>query len=287
MLIGCGQVSWQGVEEKQVLREVAEAGYDGAPPRLEPPRPAAEVLTCYQSHGLRPAPCYFNAPLWERHRRAAIVAAARRAARFMREVGCTVMYVAAGGAYQAASGMTRLEAAAKVGPDDGLTDSEFQALAETLNALGEASLEEGVRSCFHPHVGQVIESEPEIERLLAATDPALVFLGPDTGHLAWAGVEPVAFCQRHVDRIRTLHLKDIDEGVRRRGSAAGWDYRTFAGNGIFTELGDGCVDFPRLLSVLDEARFDGWLIVETDVPRAPTAFESAARSRRYLRSLGV
>lgn len=287
MRIGCGQIAWRGVPEKDVLREVAQAGYDGAPPRLEPPRPAAEVLECYRSHGLRPAPCYFSASLWENHRRAEIVAAARRAACFTREVGGTEMYVAAGGPYHAASGRTRLAAAARVGPNDGLTGSEFQALTETLNALGAATLEEGVRSCFHPHVGQVIESEPEIERLLAATDPALVYLGPDTGHLAWAGLEPVAFCRRHADRIRTLHLKDIDAEARRQGMAAGWDYSTFAENGIFAELGDGCVDFPHLLSVLREARFDGWLIVETDVPRAPTAFESAGISRSYLRSLGV
>jgi inosose dehydratase len=287
MLVGCGQVGWRRTPEEQVLREVAAAGYDGAPPKLDPPRAAADVVDLYRRHGLRPAPPYFSTPMWEVGRRRATVESARRAARFAREMGCSEMYVAAGGGYRAPAGRSRQQAAATVAPADGLTDREFAVLAETLSDVGRVCLSEGVEACFHQHVGQVVETESELSRLLAATDPGLVFLGPDTGHLAWAGCDPVAFCRRHLDRIRTLHLKDVDCEVRRRGVDAGWDYRSFAANGIFAELGQGCVDFARLLDLLRGHGFDGWLIVETDVPRAPTPAASALHSRRYLRGLGV
>lgn len=287
MLVGCGQISWRRTPEEQVLREVAAAGYDGAPPKLDPPRAAAAVVDLYRRHGLQPAPPYFDAPMWDVKRRLATIESARRAARFARGIGCSEMYVAAGGGYQASEGRSRQQAAAKVAPNDGLTDWEFAALAETLNEVGKVSLAEGVHACFHQHVGQVIETESELSRLLAATEPGLVFLGPDTGHLAWAGYDPVAFCAQHVDRIRSLHLKDIDCDVRRRGVDADWDYQSFAANGIFTELGQGCVDFPQLLELLYRHGFAGWLIVETDVPRTPTPAASALHSRRYLHSIGI
>jgi inosose dehydratase len=284
--IGCGQITWQGVPESVVLEDIASAGYEGAPPRLGTDRSATETLDLYHRHGLRPAPCYFSAPLWREDLTDGIVADARRAARFVRELGLREMYVAAGGDYVARSGRTRGQAAAHVQADDGLLEEEFGAAAAALDAVGRASLEEGVRSCFHNHVGTVIETGEEIERLLRRTDPGHIFLGPDTGHLAWAGVDVVDFCRRHAGRIKTMHLKDIDGGVRRHGVAAGWDYDTFAGQGIFAELGEGCVDFPTLLQVLDDTGFSGWLIVETDVTRKATALESARVGRDYLRGLG-
>ena len=90
--------------------------------------------------------------------------------------------------YVAASGKNRKQVAGHVGPEDGLTEVEFRQFAETLNQVGEVTLREGVRSCLHNHVGSVIETGEEVERLMEMVDPALVFLGPDTGHLAWAGV---------------------------------------------------------------------------------------------------
>jgi inosose dehydratase len=195
--------------------------------------------------------------------------------------------VAPAGEYTARRGRTRRAVAGHVSPDDGLSDDEWSTFAETLNAVGKASLQQGVRSCFHNHVGTVIETGDEVERLLDATDPELVFLGPDTGHLAWAGVDVVDFCRRHLDRIKTMHLKDIDAAVRARGREQGWEYRTFTDNGIFTELGEGCVDFPTILDLLRRTGFAGWLIVETDVTRKPSAFDSARVSREYLQRLGL
>jgi inosose dehydratase len=119
------------------------------------------------------------------------------------------------------------------------------------------------------------------------TDPALVFLGPDTGHLAWAGADPVAFCRDYAKRLKTLHIKDINCQVRDRGRDAGWDYDTFSQQGIFIELGEGCVSFPAIFEILRAEGFSGWLIVETDVTQKPSALESVTRSRTYLRSLGV
>ena len=297
ILVGCGQITWirfmsSGAEwlapEEQVLSEIAQAGYDGAPASPERSRSAQETIELYARYGLRPAPGYIGTAFWNKGRRDEILERVRQHASFARAVGSSELYVAPGGFdYVTRSGQPRNKLAGHVRPEDSLTDEEFQIFAETLNLVGAITLAEGVRSCFHNHVGTVIETREEIDRLLLLTDPDLVFLGPDTGHLAWAGADPVAFCRDYAKRIKTLHLKDIDAGVRERGRDAGWDYDTFAQHGIFVELGEGCVDFPAIFAILRAADFAGWVITETDVTQKPTAYESVAISRAYLSSLGL
>ena len=295
--VGCGQITWnqppaQGahapIPEEQVLAEIAQAGYDGAPAGPKKGRTASELLAVYARYGLRPAPGYIGATFWNPEKQNDLLEEARRYASFAREVGCTELYVAPGGFdYVGGRGKTRRQVAGHVSPADGLSDDEYVQFADTLNRFAELTLQDGVRSCFHNHVGTVIETGDEIARLLELCDPNLVFLGPDTGHLAWAGMDPVAFCREHTPRIKTIHVKDIDASVRDRGRAAGWDYGTFSDNGIFVELGEGCVDLPAIFAILREAGFDGWAIAETDVTQKPTALESVTISRAYLRSIGI
>jgi inosose dehydratase len=114
-----------------------------------------------------------------------------------------------------------------------------------------------------------------------------VFQGPDLGHLAWAGDDVISFCREYASDIKTLHVKDIDPGVLAEGVAAGWDYAGFSDHGIFAELGEGLVDFPAVFTILGEAGFQGWVVVETDVTQKPSALESATISRDYLRSIGM
>jgi len=297
ILVGCGQITWirfmsSGAEwlapEEQVLSEIAQAGYDGAPAGHERSRSAQETIELYARYGLRPAPGYIGTAFWNKRRRDEILERVRQHASFARAVGSTELYVAPGGFdYVTRSGQPRNKLAGHVRPEDSLTDEEFQIFAETLNLVGAITLAEGVRTCFHNHVGTVIETREEIDRLLLLTAPDLVFLGPDTGHLAWAGADPVAFCRDYAKRLKTLHLKDIAADVRDRGRDAGWDYNTFSQQGIFVELGEGCVSFPAILAILRAVDFSGWLIVETDVTQKPTALESVTISRAYLRNLGV
>jgi inosose dehydratase len=296
MKVGCSRITWRqfSVGEEQALSEIADAGYQGAPwpdPDQAAGRPAEiarQVGERYWRHGLTPAPGYVWADFWDKSQWNQILERLRRHAAVARELGLTETFVAAGGSDRVmASGRTRRQAAAHVTAADGLSSEELKWLAEGLNAAAAVTLAEGVKACYHNHVGTVIETAQEIEQLLALTDPAVVFLGPDTGHLAWASIDVVEFCRRQVDRIACLHLKDIVAAVRDEGKVAGWDYATFSDRGVFTELGDGCVDFAGMLSVLSAHDFDGWLIIETDVTQRPSALDSARVSRDNLRALGV
>jgi len=290
--LGCGQITWHHhlapkVTEDEVLADIAGAGYAGAP-FGGPKRSAEETREIFDKHGLQPAPGYLWGDYWDLSKRDEQLATAREYARASQALGLTEIYVAAGGFNEPTrSGTTRSKVVAHSGPEDSLSEEQFAVFAETAQLVGEAMLEFGVKACYHNHGGTFIEREDEFEKLLAATDPSVLFIGADTGHLAWAGIDVVEFARRHGDRIKTMHLKDVDAAVQARGAAEGWDYATFEENAIWTEVGNGSVDFGGLFQVLDQHDFDGWLIVETDVTQLPSAAESAKVSRENLRKLGI
>lgn len=281
MRIGHGQITWKGVPQEQVLAEIARAGYEGAPAGSRGGKSASEVVALYAQYGLSPAPGYLGAAFWQKDEREAILQQAAQLARFTRDVGCTELFVAPSLTPE------RRKVSGHVRPEDALAPDEYRQFAETLNQVGEITLREGVRACVHNHVGSPIETRTEVDALFALVDPRLVFLGPDIGHLAWAGADVVQFCRDYADSIKSLHVKDIAPRVREEGRQKGWDYQTFAANGIFAELGEGFVDFPSMFEVLRQASFAGWVIVETDITQKSTALESATISRNYLKSIGL
>lgn len=288
--IGCGGVGYSDqFSEEQILAEIAQAGYAGAPLSSRGGRSAAETVDLYQRFGLLPAPGYFSADYWRPEQRQDIVEQARKLARFHFNAGVKELYVATGGwdGYTGRRGLHRGEVSGWVNAEDGLEEHEWGQFILTLSEVCRATLDEGVKSCFHNHVGSVIETGDEFERLLDEVPEDLLFLGPDTGHLAWAGVDPVEFCRKYAGRIKTIHIKDVDESVRAEGVRQGWDYGAFCDHHLFTEIGDGSVDFVTIFTDLKNAGFDGWVIVETDVPRRASMLESNAASRIYLRSIGL
>lgn len=289
VLVGCGQITWKrGTSREQVLTEIAQAGYEGAPAGPRGDTAPEEIVKRYAQYGLKPAPGYLGANFWDEDQLEQILERARKMARFARQVGCGELYVAAGGFdYVTSSGQTRSQLAGHVSPEDALSEAEYEQFAKALSEVGKATLEEDVKSCFHNHVGSVIETREEIDKLFSMVDNNVVFQGPDIGHLAWAGVDAVEFCSDYAESIKTMHVKDINPKVLAEGQEKKWDYGTFSKKGIFAELGEGFVDFPAIFSILKDAGFRSWVVVETDVTQKPTALESAIISRNYLKSIGV
>jgi len=183
----------------------------------------------------------------------------------------------------------RTERAGRITPADGLDDNEWHTVAAGANRIAAAVKEEtGLRTVFHHHCATFVETAAEIDELMARTDPSIVGLCLDTGHAAFGGGNALATLDRWHSRVWHVHLKDCDPSIRQRAKAEKWDYPTSVRHGVFCELGKGEVDFPAILARLEQAGYDGWLVVEQDVlPTLGTPAESAARNRAYLRSLGL
>lgn len=279
--VGCGQITWRRDEftPEEILRQIAEAGYAGAPASAPSIDDVDVVAKRFHDAGLKPAPGYMGAEFWDPSQKDAILANAERIGATSKALGVTEVYVAANLTPE------RRAVSGHVKPSDALSSEGWDAFADTLNRVGEATLRHGVKTSFHNHVGSYVETRQEIDELFSRVDSSLVFHGPDIGHLAWAGDDVLAYVRDYLPAIATLHVKDIDPAVLSEGVSKNWGYSEFSDHGIFTELGQGMVDFATLVPLLRDGGFEGWLIVETDVTQRPTALESATISRDYLRSL--
>ena len=142
---------------------------------------------------------------------------------------------------------------------------------------------------FHPHVDTRIEYEHQIEKLLEDTDPALVSLCLDTGHHVYRGGNAVAFMRKHHQRIKYLHLKNVDPGVMKKVNEERISLADAVAMEVFSEPSQGMVDFIAFKNVLKEIQFNGWAIVEQDMYPAPfdKPFPIAKRTRDYFKQIGL
>jgi inosose dehydratase len=146
---------------------------------------------------------------------------------------------------------------------EGNTRADYENMAQALNHIGRIAQAHGLRASYHPHAGTCVASGAEIDLIMELTDPSLISLCPDIGHLLLGGVEPVAFLRQHLSRISYLHIKDLDDDNRS------------------VELGTGRVNLPAILKLFQDDNFTGWITVGLDAsPTTPRA--SAAANLRYL-----
>ena len=166
-----------------------------------------------------------------------------------------------------------------------MNDAEWARLLDGLNRLGKIALEEyGIALTYHHHMGTVIQTEEETDRFLAGTDPRYVNLLYDTGHFAFAGFDPLAMVKKYVGRIKHVHLKDVRPEVLERVHKEGMSFLNAVRAGAFTVPGDGCIDFEPIFKVLEDAGYEGWMLVEAEQdPAIANPFEYALKGRRYIR----
>lgn len=166
-----------------------------------------------------------------------------------------------------------------------MNDDEWKVLADGLNYLGKIAVEEyDFKLCFHHHMGTVVQSAAETEKLMELTDPRYVFLLFDTGHFTFAGEDPLTVLKKYVHRVGHVHLKDMRIEVVEQSRQNRWCFLDCVRNGCFTIPGDGCVDFDPVFDVLDEANYEGCILVEAEQdPAKANPLEYAIRARKYIK----
>ena len=164
------------------------------------------------------------------------------------------------------------------------TREQWKAVAEGYNELGRLAKDVGMTLTIHHHMGTGIQTAEEIDTLMSLTDPDLVYLLFDSGHLTFAGIDPLPVLKEYVHRIRHVHLKDVRKSVRAQAEKEGWSFLTAVRAGVFTVPGDGDVDFAPIFDVLAKEDYAGWVVVEAEQDPAKTnPFEYAVKARRYIR----
>ena len=183
----------------------------------------------------------------------------------------------------------RIARAGRIVKADSLSPSDWTTFARGAEGVARAVRDEtGLRTVFHPHCAGFVETPWEIDELMARTDPSLLGLCYDTGHISFGGGDPMKVLQAYMPRIWHVHFKDFNPDAFAETRAQSLDYSGAIRLGIFCELGEGAVHFPSVLQELRRAKYDGWIVVEQDVlPGMGAPAESATRNREYLRHLGV
>lgn len=134
---------------------------------------------------------------------------------------------------------------------------------DKLNELAEYTLSRGVKVAYHPHMGTVIQSGSEVERLMSQTSDAVGLL-LDVGHLTYAGADVQALAQRWAERVVHVHCKDIRFEVMNDAINRNLSFLNAVLNGVFTVPGDGNCQFAPVFETLKRVGYEGWLVVEAE-----------------------
>ena len=164
-----------------------------------------------------------------------------------------------------------------------MTAAGVERFARLLETLAKEARDLGHLLAFHHHTGTYFETPEEVARLMAASDPDLVALNLDTGHYILGGGDPVAALRTYGERVRHIHLKDVDPAVAARmRSGAIHGFLEGLRQRVFTEVGQGELDVRGVLAELARRDYRGWLVVEHDTTWRPPS-ESAAMSYAVIR----
>jgi inosose dehydratase len=292
MLIGIQPTCWTNDDfseigddtpYQQILDDTAAAGYQGGSTGHNYPshRPSLIVELQRRSLGITStwvgtrftAPGEYDATLDE----------VRRQIAYLKAVGASDIVVA-----ELAGAVNQVRTKSVLTDRPIFNEAQWFLLTRGLNEAGRLARDAGLRLSFHPHVGSGVQSAAEASRLMDATEPGSVWLCVDSGHLYYAGDDPLPLTKKYLSRVGHVHLKSVREDVRARAVAGNYSFYQAVLEGIWTVPGDpdGEVDTTSIVKLLVQEGYTGWLVVEAeqDPAKAPP-LQYAKMAREYLRGL--
>jgi inosose dehydratase len=263
--IGINPLTWSnddlpalGAENslEMCLTEARAAGYAGVELGNKFPRQAATLRPILQAHGLALVSGWYSGRLLERDADAEWTAM-RAHFELLHALNCEVMVFAE------VSRCTHGDQLAPISRRPCLTKSEWPRFGDRLSALAERMRREGLRMAYHHHMGTVVQSAQDIDDLMANTGEAVGLL-LDTGHLTYAGGDPVQAATRHAARIAHVHCKDVRREVLEHCRNRDSSFLDAVLDGVFTVPGDGMVDYRGVLAPIVRSGYRGWYVVEAE-----------------------
>jgi len=266
-----------GIPFEQCVSEMALAGFEGSEVGNKYPRDPAVLNKALKMRGLTICNAWFSSflstkPLAEVEKE--FVAQCD----FLYAVGARVIGAAEQGNSIQGKPLPVFDAKPKFSAD------EWKRVTEGLNHLGAVAKKKGMQLVYHHHMGTGIQTTEEIDRFMEMTDPNLVGLLYDTGHLVFSGEDHLAILKKYIGRIKHVHLKNIRFDMLERAKKEKWSFLQAVRNGTFTVPGDGGMDFTPVFETLKAAGYKGWWVVEAEQdPAKANPLEYALIARNYIR----
>jgi len=165
-------------------------------------------------------------------------------------------------------------------------DKDWAKLVNGLHELGKLAKDKDMKIVYHHHMGTGVQTFDEVEKLMKITDPNLVYLLLDTGHIVFAGGDPVKMIKQFGNRIKHVHFKDIRKSIMEMSINKDMSFLSSVKQGIFTVPGDGMIDFVPIIKALNDIDYKGWIIVEAEQdPRKANPLEYAIKARKYIKEI--
>lgn len=263
--IGINPITWTNDDMPELggdipletcLAETKRAGYAGSEMGGKFPRTAAELGPVLARHGLSLVSGWFDGRILEREVSVEWDTVLPHLT-LLRDMGCRHVV------YADTSRGRHGDVHRPLSQRPVLAGGDWPAYGRKVTQLAERMAGFGVGMAFHHHMGTIVQTDGEVDALMAHTGAAAGLLF-DSGHCLFAGGDPAALLARHVGRVVHVHCKDVRRAVLDEALAEDWSFMGAVLKGVFTVPGDGCIDFGGLLRQLSAARYGGWLVVEAE-----------------------
>ena len=163
-----------------------------------------------------------------------------------------------------------------------MDNDEWKNFCKKISEIGKYLEDQGMPLAYHHHMGTVVETQEDTERLLENTHDS-VKLTLDTGHMLFAQGDSKKIFENYNDRLFHVHCKDIRKNVLEKSLKEDLSFREAFLEGAFTVPGDGCIDYKPLFDILKKNSYSGWLVVEAEQdPKKANPLEYAKKGYRYL-----
>lgn len=261
---------------KQCLKEMRAAGYSGTEVGHKFPRSPAKLKTLLKKYDLSLVSGWHSTYLAsrgfdeEKQR-------FKEQLEFLSQMGCPMAIVAecTGRVYNDPQKPLHSSKPA-------LNDRGWERLTGGLEEFAKMAALRGILLVYHHHMGTVVQDLNDINRLMAAAKS--VHLLADTGHMAFAGMEPLEVFENHKDRIAHVHLKNIRPEIVEESKKRDFSFETAVKRGVFTIPGDAGIDYLPIFKVLSEKKYGGWMVVEAEQdPAKANPLEYARMAREYIK----
>ena len=266
---------------QQCIEEMAEGGYQGTELGSKFPRDIPALRQALGAQGLQLASAWFSTYFTEGDQTEKTLSRFLDHLSFLRALGARFINVCECG--HAIQG-TSLPILGAQKPH--FNDHQWRQLIQGLHTLGRIAKDFEMSIAYHYHAGTGIFNLNEIDFLMDHTSPEFVSLLLDTGHAAFADINPLDIIARHGSRIRYVHLKDIRLSVHNTVVTENLSFMDGVRAGVFTVPGDGDLDFLPILAALKAKHYNDWMIVEAEQDPAkapPLAY--AKKAMEYLTKL--
>jgi inosose dehydratase len=168
-----------------------------------------------------------------------------------------------------------------------LDRSGWNELFENLARVEDICARYGLTAVLHSHFGAVIETDEQLWHFLEGSDMGLCL---DTGHLVIGGSDPLEVAEKAADRVKHVHLKDVDREVAGLLGTREISFKEACSREAFRPLGEGDIDVAQLLELLDRSGYQGWYVLEQDIvvekepPEGEGPITNVRKSLKFLQA---